>query len=205
VALAYRAPVNGLRPDFSPYGTEVRLSDLPAGAPLPPGAARPAKTGTMQIGPDQKAWIRIFGCVGFHPPPGSMPALHRPQPEWQFPRRWSGLTAVLTQNPKNQDMDGLFRQRGILRSIRSWHIRTLPGGFLGGSEDEQAPDVIMYSVRSWRSGSITVDGIKALVAVMDSNNDAVFTSRDDWSVLAASEIGAPQRVLPFGRHGLQAA
>src|SRR5579863_365670 len=58
--LVYQAPGNGPKPDFSPYGTQVALADLPAGVTLPEGAARPAKTGVMQIGPDQKSWIRIL-------------------------------------------------------------------------------------------------------------------------------------------------
>jgi hypothetical protein len=50
VDLSYhQAPGNGPKPDFSPYGTQVKLSDLPANAQLPEGAARPAKTGTVQV------------------------------------------------------------------------------------------------------------------------------------------------------------
>jgi thiol-disulfide isomerase/thioredoxin len=62
-------------------------------------------------------------------------------------------------------------------------------------EGEETPNLIRYSVASWRSGKVTVDGTEALVAVMDTNNDALFDSRDDWSVLAASEQGAASRVL----------
>ena len=60
VDLAYRAPGKGPRPDFSPYGTPVQLSDLLADAQLPEGAARPAKTGTLQVGPDRTSWIPIL-------------------------------------------------------------------------------------------------------------------------------------------------
>src|SRR5580704_11034678 len=63
VDLAYQAPGNGPAPNFSPYGTQVKLSDLPAGAPLPEGAARPAKTGTVQVGPDQKSWIKVLATA----------------------------------------------------------------------------------------------------------------------------------------------
>jgi hypothetical protein len=62
--------------DFSPYGTQVKLFDLPANALLPKGAARPAKTGTVQVGPDQKAWIKILATSDSALPAGSMPALH---------------------------------------------------------------------------------------------------------------------------------
>ena len=60
VGLAYHAPGNGPTPNFSPYGTQVRLFDLPSDARLPEGAARPAKTGTLQVGPTQRSWIKIL-------------------------------------------------------------------------------------------------------------------------------------------------
>jgi len=60
---------------------------------------------------------------------------------------------------------------------------------------EEAPSVILYSVASWRSGTVTFDGIDALVAVMDADNNAVFDARDKWSVLAASEKDAQTRVM----------
>jgi thiol:disulfide interchange protein DsbD len=50
-----------------------------------------------------------------------------------------------------------------------------------------------------------VEGIEALVAVMDADNDAVFDAKDKWSILPASEPDAPKRVLsikearPFNR------
>src|SRR5262245_14355881 len=60
VDLEYRAPGNGPSPNFSPYGTHVMVTDLPAGAPLPEGAVRPARSGTLQVGPDPQSWIRIL-------------------------------------------------------------------------------------------------------------------------------------------------
>src|ERR1035441_7539114 len=62
-------------------------------------------------------------------------------------------------------------------------------------EGAETPNIIRYSVGSWRSGKVMVDGIDALVAVMDSNNDAVFDAKDEWSILTASEQDAPKRVL----------
>ena len=62
---------------------------------------------------------------------------------------------------------------------------------------EEAPNIIRYSVRSWRSGKVRVDGVEALVAVMDADNNAVFDAKDEWSILAASDRDAPRRVLSY--------
>jgi thiol-disulfide isomerase/thioredoxin len=62
-------------------------------------------------------------------------------------------------------------------------------------DSDALPTVARYSVGSWRTGTATVDGVKALVAVMDSNNDAVFYKTDMWSVLGADEADAAKRVL----------
>ena len=55
--------------------------------------------------------------------------------------------------------------------------------------------MIRYSVASWRSGSVAVDGIEALVAVMDGDNNGLLDATDYWSVVAASERDALRRVL----------
>src|SRR4051812_24534346 len=60
VDLAYRVPGTGPTPDFSPYGTQVKLHELPADASLPPGAARPARNGTIAVGPDEKSQFRVL-------------------------------------------------------------------------------------------------------------------------------------------------
>jgi thiol-disulfide isomerase/thioredoxin len=63
---------------------------------------------------------------------------------------------------------------------------------------EPAPDsVIRYSRRSWRSGSVTIDGVPALVAAMDGNNDAIFGTGDSWSVVEASMPEASRHVLSW--------
>jgi thiol-disulfide isomerase/thioredoxin len=41
----------------------------------------------------------------------------------------------------------------------------------------------------------TVNGVNALVAVMDGDNNAIFNKSDMWSVLAASDSAAEKRVL----------
>jgi hypothetical protein len=62
-------------------------------------------------------------------------------------------------------------------------------------EGAETPNVIRYSVASWRSGTVTVEGIEVLVSAMDANNDAVFNDKDKWSILAATEQDAARRVL----------
>jgi thiol-disulfide isomerase/thioredoxin len=44
---------------------------------------------------------------------------------------------------------------------------------------------------------VSIGGVEALVAAMDSNNDAVFDLEDMWSVLEASAADAPKRVLSY--------
>jgi hypothetical protein len=53
-------------------------------------------------------------------------------------------------------------------------------------EDEApAPDLLRYSVRSWRQGAIAINGVDALIAVMDGDNNALFSKSDTWSAMAA--------------------
>ena len=195
VDLSYQAPGNGPKPDFSPYGTQVKLLDLPANAQLPKGAARPAKTGTVQVGPDQKSWIRILATsdsahlqdlcrlyidgnrngdfTDDGPPLTANPILNEKTKAW-----WSSFNGVEMSIPYGA---------GIVEPymVNFWAVR----------EEAETPNIIRYSVGSWRNGKVTVDGIDALVAVMDSNNDAVFDAKDKWSILTASDQDAPKRVL----------
>src|SRR5262245_46239134 len=60
VSLGYGAPGSGPAPNFSPKGTQVPLTDLAASAPLPQGAVRPARSGTMEIGPTKASWMPIL-------------------------------------------------------------------------------------------------------------------------------------------------
>ena len=59
------------------------------------------------------------------------------------------------------------------------------------------PDVLRYSVSSWRQGRVSIQGVDALVAAMDADNDALFDAGDTWSVLEASA----GRVPPASRDG----
>ena len=197
VDLAYHAPGNGPKPDFSPYGTQVRLSDLPADAPLPEGAARPARTGTLQIGPDQKSWIDILATADSAHPRDLCRLYLDANRNGNFTDDGPALTAAPKLNQKTKawwsSFNGaemsIFYGPGIVEpyTVNFWAVR----------EGEEAPNIIRYSVGSWRGGTVRVDGMEALVAVMDSDNNAVFDAKDKWSILAASEADAPKRVLSY--------
>ena len=60
--------------------------------------------------------------------------------------------------------------------------------------DAAAPDLLRFSVNSWRQGQVTVGGVTALVAAMD-DNDAVWNQNDMWSVLENTAPDAPKAVL----------
>ena len=60
VPLEYRAPGEGPKPNFSPIGTKVTLTPVDREDTLPAGASRPARSGTIQIGPDAQSWIRLL-------------------------------------------------------------------------------------------------------------------------------------------------
>ena len=195
VDLAYQAPGNGPKPDFSPKGTQVKLTDWPAEMALPAGAARPAKTGTVQVGPDERSAIRILvtadpkhqddlsrlyvdrnrngDFTDDGPPIETNPVLNEKTKAW-----WSSFNGAELRVPYGGGMVEPYM-------VNFWAVR----------EGAETPNIIRYSVGSWRSGRVQVNGVDALVAVMDSDNDAVFTARDHWSVLAASEQNAAKRVL----------
>ena len=195
VDLAYQAPGNGPKPDFSPYGTQVKLSDLPADAPLPEGAARPAKTGTVQVGPDQKSWIGILATADpAHPRDLCRLYIDRNR-NGNFTDDGPALTANPTLNEKTKAWWSSFTGAELSIPYAAGIVEPYMVNFWAVREAEESPNVIRYSVGSWRSGTVKVDGIEALVAVMDSNNDAVFNAKDEWSILAGSEKDAPKRVL----------
>jgi hypothetical protein len=188
VDLSYQGPGNGPAPNFSPYGTLVRLTDLPADARLPEDAVRPAKSGTVQVGPDQKVSIRILVTAdAAHPQDlcrlyiGSGPA----------------VMASVTQNEKTKAWWSSFRGAKFSVPYANGAVEPYLVEFWAVRDGPDAPNVIQYSVRSWRSGTVKVDGVDAFVAVMDANNDAIFDAHDKWSVLSASEPDAARRVLSY--------
>jgi thiol-disulfide isomerase/thioredoxin len=199
VDLAYRGRGNGPSPNFSPKGTQVPLTDLAAGANLPSGAVRPAKSGIIKVGPNEKSWIPVLAaadaghpsdlCLIYvdrnrngnfaddGPPVSTTPTLNEKTRAW-----WSSFSPMELSIPY-----GRGSQEEIVEPymVSVWIVR----------ETESAPDILRYSVASWRSGTISVNGIDALVAAMDSNNDAIFDKKDNWSLLAAAAPNAAKQVL----------
>lgn len=199
--LKYAAPGGGPAPNFSPKGKQVPLTDVPPWTTLPDGAARPAKAGTMRIGSGEPAWMRIlvtaeaghpgdlcrvyldrnrngdFGDDG--PPLTATPTLNQKTGAW-----WSSFANAEIQVPYGNGAGPAARALEPYM-VTFWAVR----------EGDAVPDIIRYSVRSWRTGTVTVNCVEALVAAMDGNNDAVFDEEDMWSVIEASASDAPKRVL----------
>ena len=201
VTLSYQRPADGPAPNFSPRGTQVPLSPLPADAPLPEGAAHPAKTGTLEIGPGESAWVPVLAAAS-----ASASTEHASD----LTRRYFDLNrngsftddgeparfaAVPSQNERTGDWWTSFADiefdvpyaGGVTEPflVDAWIVR----------DGDAAPDVMRFSRRSWRSGTLEVNGVEALVAVMDADNDAMFTAADSWTVLAAHTENAAEAVL----------
>jgi len=196
VDLAYRAPGKGPKPDFSPYGTQVKLSDLPADAQLPEGAARPAKTGTLQVGPDRTPWIPIL-ATAYSTHPRDLCRLYIDSSRKGNFTGIAAMTANPALNEKTKAWWSSFNGAELSIPYDSGAVEPYMVNFWAVREGEDAPNIMRYSVASWRSGAVTVDGTEALVAMMDSDNNAVFDAKDKWSILSASEPDAARRVLSF--------
>jgi len=195
VDLVYRAPGNGPQPNFSPYGTPVKLTDLPAGATLPEGATRPARTGTVQVGPGQDSWIRVLAtCDADHPKDLARLYVDRNR-NGNFTDDGPPIAVALTENDKTKAWWESFRNVEFAVPYGGGVTEPYTVNFWAVREGDEIPGIIRFSVGSWRSGGVSFDGIDALVAVMDSNNDAIFNARDQWSVLNANEPDAARRVL----------
>lgn len=198
VELAYRAPVEGQpRPNFSPKGTQVALADVAVDAALPAGAVRPAKTGTLEIGPDETSWLPVLATASGAYPDDLVQLFLDRNRDGDFGNDGDALQATPSQNAKTKawwssvsgvelsvPYSGTGESEPYL--VNFWMVR---------EEGAAAPDVLRYSRGSWRYGTVTVDGIPAVVAAMDADNDAVFGEGDEWSVLGAGEPDAAKAVL----------
>jgi thiol-disulfide isomerase/thioredoxin len=195
VDLTYQAPGKGPMPNFWPYGTRVELSGWPADATLPEGAARPAKTGTLQVGPDKKSWVKILATADSDHPQDLCRLYIDRNRNGDFTDDGPALIAKPSMNAKTKAWWSSFKGAQMSIPYEDGIVEPYMVEFWAVREGEEAPNFIRYQVRSWRSGTVKVDGVDALVAVMDSDNNAVFDAKDKWSILAASETEAPRRVL----------
>jgi thiol-disulfide isomerase/thioredoxin len=193
--LDYHSPADSQpKPNFSPKGTQIPLTAVAGSATLPDGSVRPAKTGVIRVGPDGKAWIPILVTAdSAHP---------------------LDLTRLYVDRNRNGDFtdDGaaLAATPSLNAKTHAWWTSignvTLPVPYSGATEsylvnfwsvreDSGAtPDIIRYSTGSWRSGKVDINGVPALVAMMD-DNDAVFDRNDMWSVMSASLPNSSKSVL----------
>ena len=195
--LEYHAPVPGQpRPDFSPKGTQVYLVPVAESAALPPGSIRPAKTGTIKVGTDLNNGIPILVTAdSSHPRDLTRLFIDRNR-NGDFTDDGAPLSAEPSQNAKTRAWWTSIS--GVTLSVPYPALNTTEPylvNFWSVRDDSgTTPDVIRYSTGSWRSGTVSVNGVRALVAVMD-DNDAIFDRRDMWSVIPASVDSADRKVL----------
>jgi thiol-disulfide isomerase/thioredoxin len=194
VALEYHEPGTGPSPNFSPKGTQVPLADVPADVVLPAASIRPARTGLIRIGPGSQSYVPVMVTADAEHPKdlcrlfldrnrnGSFaddgpPLVATPSIREKTGDAWSSFSRIELTVP--------YASRSEPYMINVWIVR----------QGDEAPNILRYSVGSWRSGSVTIGGVEALVAAMDANNDAVFDGSDMWSVLEADAPDAAKRVL----------
>ncbi|TAK16407.1 MAG: thioredoxin, partial [Acidobacteria bacterium] len=198
VPLEYRGPVDGQpKPNFSPKGMQVPLKAVADAMALPPGAARPAKTGTMLVGPNAASAIPVLAtATADHPKDLCLLFVDRNR-NGNFADDGPGLPATPTQNAKTKAWWSSINK--VELSIPYSTTRATENYFVNfwivRDDEAPAPDILRFSVGSWRYGTTTVNGTPALVAAMDSDNNAIFDKDDMWSVLEASAPDAAKNVL----------
>ncbi|HET9370251.1 MAG TPA: thioredoxin family protein [Vicinamibacterales bacterium] len=198
VPLESRAPGGaGPTPNFSPAGTRVALTDLPSSQPLPKGAVRPARKGTLQVGPSRDSWVDVLAAASTPYTADLTQIFVDANRNGNFTDDGPAVVAKPSQNDKtkawwssfdNIELGVKFKDPDRLERfvVDMWIVR---------DDKAPTPDVLRYSRRSWRSGAVKVNGVDALVAAMDANNDAVYGPGDSWSVVQASMKNAASAVL----------
>jgi thiol-disulfide isomerase/thioredoxin len=201
VDLAYRTATTGApRPNFSPKGMQVPLTAVAEAAQLPAGAVRPAKTGVIKIGPSESSWIPVLATATADYPKDLCQLFLDRNRNGSFADDGPGLTAKPTQNEKTRawwssvNAIELSVPYGPGQSVEPYLVNF----WIVREEAEDAPGILRFSVGSWRYGTATIQGVPALVAVMDSDNNAVFDRQDTWSVLEAAAPNAEKAVLTYG-------
>lgn len=197
VALAYHAPVTGQpKPNFSPKGMQVPLVDVAASATLPAGAVRPAKTGKMKLGPNDASWVPVMATATVEHPQDLCQLFIDRNRNGDFTDDGPSLKATPTQRAKTNQWWSSIEpvELSVPYSTTKATEPYFASFWMVRDENGPAPDILRFSVGSWRSGTATVNGVDILVAAMD-DNDAMFTKDDMWSVIEASAPDAPKAVL----------
>ncbi len=198
VPLTYHAPDGkGPRPNFSPKGTQVSLTPVPDGQALPSGAVRPAMRGTIQIGPDRASWIPVLATASAAHPADLSQLFIDANRNGNFGDDGPAVVAKPTQNEKTKAWWSSFNAVD-LRVRFTAPERTEPyivNFWIVREDGARVADILRYSRGSWRSGTVTINGVPALVAAMDGNNDALYGPGDSWSVVQASMPNAATAVL----------
>jgi thiol-disulfide isomerase/thioredoxin len=199
VPLAYYAPGEGPRPNFSPTGTRLELTELPPGKSLPAGAVHPARRGVLQVGPTPESWIPILFAAATDEPGIFTRLFVDLNRNGDFSDDGPPARASLERNERTGDTWYDFGQIDLrVRFPEPERIEPYAAGFwLLQRANEASPDSIIpvYSNRSWRSGTVTVGGVPALVMAMDMSKDALYGAGDTWSVIEASMPEASRNVL----------
>ena len=198
VPLEYAAPTDGKpNPNFSPKGTQIVLADIDNKQALPAGAWRPAKRGVMKLGDDRASWIPVLATACVERGADLCQIFVDRNANGDFADDGPALTATPAQNAKTKAwwssvsrVSVSVRYRALATTqpylVNFWSVR---------DDSTAAPDVLRFSVASWRSGVTEINGVKSLVAAMDGDNNAIFDKADMWSVLAASAPDAEKSVL----------
>lgn len=195
--LTYAAPIDGKpKPNFSPKGQQVPLTAAAASLKLPVGAVLPAKVGTMQLGTDPKGYTQILLTASAEYPRDLVQLWIDRNHNGDFTDDGAPLTTKPTQNEKTKawwstinkvEVSARYTTRATAEPyfVNFWSVR---------EDSAAAVDIIRFSTGSWRSGTVTVNGVKALVAAMDDNN-AIFDKADMWVMLNADAPDAEKNVL----------
>lgn len=197
VPLEYRGPVDGQpKPNFSPKGMQVTLKAVADSVALPPGAVRPAKTGSMLVGPDAKSAIPVLATATPEFPKDLCILFIDRNRNGNFADDGAGLTATPTQNAKTKawwssiSKVELSVPYATTKAVEPYFVNF----WIVRDDEAPTPDIMRFSVGSWRYGTATINGTPALVAAMDDNN-AIWNKDDMWSVIEASAPDAPTKVL----------
>jgi thiol-disulfide isomerase/thioredoxin len=200
VPLTYNAPGDDMGPNFSPVGRQVRLEEVAPGQALPLGAALPARQGMVRVGATQDSWIPLL-LTATTDEPGAFNRLYLDMNRnGDFSDDGPPTLAALHPNDKTGDVRHRFT--GIELRVRFEEPeRTEPFAvtfwFVTHAEETEPDSVIRFTRLSWRSGSVTINGVSALVAAMDGNNDALYGPGDSWSVVEVSLPEATEHVLSW--------